>query len=139
MYRIKQLSIFVENKTGELTDITTLLSKNNISILSINLVDSGDFGLFRIIVQDDKKAKEILDEEGFSLKITDVFAIGIENHVGSFNEVISILSKNNINVLYTYTASNIQKGAFIFRVELNDFDKAIEILKQANVKLLQNI
>lgn len=139
MYRIKQLSIFVENKTGELTDITTLLSNYDISILSINLVDSGDFGLFRIIVQDDKKAKEILDEAGFSLKVTDVFAIAIDNHVGSFNEVVSLLSKNDINVLYTYTASNTQKGAFIFRVDLNDFDRAIKILKKAEIKLLKEI
>ena len=139
MSRIKQLSIFVENKTGELTDVTTLLSDNGLSIKSINLVDSSDFGILKLIVDDEKKAKEVLDKAGFSLKITDVFAVAIDNHVGSFNEVVSTLSQNNINVEYTYTISNAQNGAFIFKVGINDFDKSEKVLKEAGVKLLKNI
>lgn len=139
MYRIKQLSIFVENKKGELTDVTTLLSENEISIKSINLVDSSDFGLLRVIVNDDKKAKEVLDNAGFSLKITDVFAVAIDDHVGSFNKVVSALSQNDINIEYTYTVSNAQNGAFIFKVNINDFDKSIEVLTKIGVELLQNI
>jgi len=139
MSRIKQLSIFVENKTGELTDITTLLSDNGLSIKSINLVDSSDFGILKLIVDNEKKAKEVLDKAGFSLKITDVFAVAIDNHVGSFNEVVSTLSQNNINVEYTYTISNAQNGAFIFKVGINDFDKSEKVLKEAGVKLLKNI
>lgn len=139
MSRIKQLSIFVENKTGELTDVTTLLSDNGLSIKSINLVDSSDFGILKLIVDNEKKAKEVLDKAGFSLKITDVFAVAIDNHVGSFNEVVSTLSQNNINVEYTYTISNAQNGAFIFKVGINDFDKSEKVLKEAGVKLLKNI
>jgi len=139
MSRIKQLSIFVENKTGELTDVTTLLSDNGLSIKSINLVDSSDFGILKLIVDDEKKAKEVLDKAGFSLKITDVFAVAIDNHVGSFNEVVSTLSQNNINVEYTYTISNAQNGAFIFKVGINDFDKSEKVLKEAGVKLLKSI
>ena len=139
MNRIKQLSVFVENKTGELTDVTTLLSDNKISIKSINLSESSDFGLLRIIVDDDKKAKKVLDDAGFSLKVTDVFAVEIDDHLGSFNQVVSVLSQNNINVEYTYTVSNAQNGAFIFKVNINDFDKAIEALTKIGIKLLQKI
>jgi len=139
MNRIKQLSVFVENKTGELTDVTTLLSDNKISIKSINLSESSDFGLLRIIVDDDKKAKKALDDAGFSLKVTDVFAVEIDDHLGSFNQVVSVLSQNNINVEYTYTVSNAQNGAFIFKVNINDFDKAIEALIKIGIKLLQKI
>ena len=139
MSRIKQLSIFVENKTGELTDVTTLLSDNGLSIKSINLVDSSDFGLLKLIVDDEKKAKEVLDRAGFSLKITDVFAVAIDNHVGSFNKVVSTLSQNDINVEYTYTISNAQNGAFIFKVNINDFDKSEKVLNEAGIKLLEKI
>ena len=75
------------------------MSQNDLSIKSINLVDSNDFGLLRVIVDDENKAKEILDDNGISLKITDVFAVEIDDHVGSFNEVVSILSINNNNFI----------------------------------------
>ncbi len=139
MYKIKQLSIFVENRTGQITDVTTLLSQNGLSIKSINLVDSNDFGLLRVIVDDNEKAKRILDNNGISLKITDVFAIEIDDHIGSFNEVVFALSSNNINIEYTYTVSNSKNGAFVFKVNPSEFDKVIEILNLKNIKILEEI
>jgi hypothetical protein len=138
-YAIKQLSVFVENKKGELTDITTLLSNNNISLKSINLVDSSDFGILRIIVDEIQKAKEILDNNGFSLTITEVFAAQIDDHIGSFNEVVATLSSHDINIEYTYTISNAKNGAFIFKVNPEDFQKATELLHESNVELIENI
>ncbi len=138
-YGIKQLSVFVENKKGELTDITTLLSQNGISLKSINLVDSSDFGILRIIVNDTQKAKEILDNNGFSLTITEVFGALIDDHIGSFNEVVSTLSQHDINIEYTYTISNNQNGAFIFKVNPEDFDNATKILQESDVELLTTV
>mgnify|MGYP003571696516 CR=1 FL=1 len=138
-YGIKQLSVFVENKKGELTDITTLLSQNGISLKSINLVDSSDFGILRIIVDDTLKAKEILDKNGFSLTITEVFAALIDDHIGSFNEVVSTLSQHGINIEYTYTISNNQNGAFIFKVNPEEFDNATQILHESKVELITAI
>jgi len=139
MSRIKQLSIFVENKPGQITDVTTLLSENGLSIKSINLVDSSDFGLLRVIVDDEQKAKEVLDQNGISLKITDVFAVSIDDHVGSFNEVVSALSTNNINVEYTYTVSNSTNASFIFKVNSSKFNEAIDILAQKNIKVINEV
>jgi len=138
-YAIKQLSIFVENKMGELTDITTLISKNNISFKSINLVDANEFGILRVIVDDSDKTKKVLDDEGFSLTITDVLAVEIDDHVGSFNEVITELSNNNINIEYTYTINNNQKGAFVFKVASSDLLNAAEVLHNSNIKILEEI
>ncbi len=139
MNRIKQLSIFVENKKGEITDVTTLLSSNGLSIKSINLVDSSDFGLLRVIVDDEQKAKKVLDDAGFSLKITDVFAVAIDDHVGSFNDVVLSLSSNDINIEYTYTVSNATTGAFIFKVNPYEFNKVIDILQAKDIKILEGI
>ena len=139
MSKIEQLSIFIENKTGQITDVTSLLSQYDISVKSINLVDSSDFGLLRVIVDNTNKAKEILDNAGISLKITYVFAVSIDNHIGSFNDVVSALSKNNINIEYTYTISNSSNGAFIFKVNYSSFNNAIDILQQNNIKVLDKI
>jgi hypothetical protein len=138
-YSIKQLSIFIENKKGELTQLTEILSKNKISIKAINLVDGSDFGILRILVDDSNSTKRILDDNGFSLTISEVFAIQIDDHIGSFYEVISLLSQNDINIEYTYTINSSEKGAFIFKVSNDDFTKATKILSKSKVKLLENI
>jgi hypothetical protein len=138
-YEIKQLSIFVEDKMGELTDITTLLANNNISIKSINLVDSSDFGLLRIIVDNTKKASIVLEKEGFSLTITNVLAVKIKNRVGSFNKVVSVLSKSDINIEYIYTVDSDTYGIFIFKVSPKNFIEAFNILKNENIEVLDNI
>lgn len=92
-YAIKQLSVFIENKAGELSDFTTALKKHDISIKSILLADSTDFGLVRTIVDNPEKAKAILDEEGFSVRFTNVFGVKIQDVVGSFDKVVTALAK----------------------------------------------
>ncbi len=139
MNQIKQISVFVEDKMGELTDITTILSENGISLKSINLVDSSDFGLLRIIVNDTKKAAFVLEKEGFSLTVTNVLAIKIKNRVGSFNEVVTALSKNDINIEYIYTVDSDTKGVFIFKVSPKDFEKAENILKENSIETLKTL
>jgi len=136
---LKQLSIFVENKKGELSDITTLLASNNISISSINLSDASDFGILRLIVSDNDKAKAILNEAGFSSRFTDVFAVEVSDHVGSFNSVIKALAKEDINIEYTYTLSNAQIGAFIFKVSDRELSHAIKTLESDGINLLSEV
>ncbi len=138
-YAIKQLSIFIENRKGELTDITKILSTNKISLKAINLVDTTEFGILRLLVDDTESTKRILDDNGFSLTMTDVFAVLIDNHIGSFNEVLSILSENDINIEYTYTINSSQNGAFIFKVSPDDIKKAIKLLSKSKVSLLEKI
>ena len=136
---IQQLSIFVENKQGGLSDITTLLAKNNVSISSINLADASDFGILRLLVDDNEKAKSILNEAGFSCRFTGVFAVEISDHVGSFNSVIEALAKENINIEYTYTLSNAHIGAFIFKVSDKDLNNAIKTLNKHGINLLSGV
>ncbi len=136
---IEQLSVFVEDKMGELTKTTTLLSKNNISIKSINLIDSSDFGLLRIIVDDTKKASKVLANEGFSLVKTKVLAVKIKNRVGSFNEVVKTLSDNEINIEYIYTVDSDTYGIFIFKVSKRELEKAKDILNSKNIETIDTL
>jgi len=136
MYTIKQLSVFIENKTGELSDFTHVLSKNGISIKSILLADSTDFGLVRTIVDNPDKAKAILEDNGFSVRFTNVFGVKIDDVVGSFDKVVSALSKSDINIQYTYSFYESDTGIFIFSVEKNRFKEAVQSLLDAKLEVI---
>jgi len=136
MHTIKQLSVFIENKTGELSDFTHVLSKNEISIKSILLADSTDFGLVRTIVDNPEKAKAILEESGFSVRFTDVFGVKIDDVVGSFDKVVTALSKSNINIQYTYSFYESDIGIFIFSVEKEKFNDAVKSLLDAKLEVV---
>jgi hypothetical protein len=136
MHTIKQLSIFIENKTGELSDFTQILSKNGISIKSILLADSTDFGLIRTIVDNPEKAKAMLEDAGFSVRFTDVFGVKIDDIVGSFDKVVTSLSKNSINIQYTYSFYESKSGIFIFSVDKSKFKDAIKSLLDDNLEVI---
>jgi len=136
MHTIKQLSVFIENKTGELSDFTHVLSKNGISIKSILLADSTDFGLVRTIVDNPDKAKAILEDNGFSVRFTDVFGVKIDDVVGSFDKVVTALSKCDINIQYTYSFYESDIGIFIFSVEKDKFSEAVQSLLDAKLEVI---
>ena len=135
-YVIKQLTVFLENKAGELSELTHVLSHNGISIKSILLADSTDFGLVRTIVDNPTKAKAILEDEGFSVRFTDVFGVKIEDVVGSFDKVVSALASEQINILYTYSFYESNAGIFIFSVDKERFSDAINALVRENIEIL---
>lgn len=135
-YVIKQLTVFLENKAGELSELTHVLSHNGISIKSILLADSTDFGLVRTIVDNPTKAKAILEDEGFSVRFTDVFGVKIEDVVGSFDKVVSALASEQINILYTYSFYESNAGIFIFSVDKERFSDAINALERENIEIL---
>ncbi len=134
-YEIEQLSVFLENKEGELADLTKVLSENRVSIKSILLADSSDFGLVRSIVNNPQKAKAVLEDAGFSVKLTKVFAVKIDDYIGSFNKVVSILSQNGINILYTYSFYENESGVFVFSV--SDIKKSIEVLRNNSIETIE--
>jgi hypothetical protein len=137
-YAIRQLSIFMENNKGELSEISTVLSNEKINIKSLLLVDSTDFGILRLIVEDTDKAIQILVDSGYTVKVNQVFAVKAADKIGSFSQVVKILSQQDINILYTYAFSEDQFAVFIFKVEKGDFDNAVEALKKSDIELFDN-
>lgn len=137
MYKtLNQLSVFIENKPGQLFALTSKLEENDISILSIMLSDSSEFGILRLLTGDFKRAKEILVESGFSVKLTSVIGVQLKNSIGSFNKVVKILSQSNINILYTYTVNEKNEGIFIFKVDSKSLEKACGLLVDNRVVLI---
>lgn len=132
---MKQLSVFLENKKGELTKLTEILNTAKISIDSVVIAETSNFGVVRIITKDYEKASNILKMEGFSARIIDVVAVLIENKRGTFHKIAQVLSCENININYCYNFySDENKGTFIF--SLDDNQKGEIALKNANFELL---
>lgn len=125
---IKQISVFIENKRGRLAEITKVLQDNAIDIRALCIADTKDFGILRIIVDDPDKAVEVLKEDGFTVSLTKVIGIGIDDVPGGLHKAMAELYAEKISVEYMYAfVSRCDKTAYvILRVE--DNEKAIEVL-----------
>lgn len=133
---VKQLSIFVENRPGRLSSITKLLENNKIDIRALSIADTRDFGILRIIVNDPDKALEALKGADYSVTLTNVIAIGIEDKPGGLAKAMDILYQNNISVEYMYAfISKSEDTAYvILRVENNE--RAVTAMEENGIQVL---
>jgi hypothetical protein len=134
-YFVKQLTVFLENKPGELASFTHILSDKNVNIKSLILVESTEYGLVRAIVDNPQKAKAVLESAGLSVRFGDVLAVKIKDEVGSFDRIVTILSTNSINILYTYSFYSANSGIFIFSVD--NLQKGVDVLLEAKENVLE--
>lgn len=137
-YKLDQLTVFVENHQGELLAITSILEKEGISITSIMLADSSEFGLLRLLTPEISRAKEILLKNGFMAQTSQVLGVKIENHIGSFSRVVRILGSANIDIRYTYTVNEKNDGIFIFKVDDSLLESGAKALLDEGVNLIKN-
>lgn len=135
--RVEQISVFLENKAGRLAEVTRVLSEAGVNIRALSLADTSDFGILRLIMDDNDKAKAALKEKGFTVGKTDVVAVEVEDRPGGLSRVLGVLSQGNINVEYMYAF--VQHGGkdavLIFRFD--DIDTAIKLLQENNIKVLE--
>ena len=135
--KVKQLSVFVENRKGNLVPILEHLSRGGVDISALSLADTTDFGVLRLIVDKVDRAQKILSEDGVIVKVTEVLAVVMNDHPGGAAEVLSLLAQNHIEVEYMYAfASELHdKAVMVFRFA--DPDKAVETLKAAHSDIIQ--
>ena len=132
---IKQLSVFLENKTGRLTEMTKILSENNINISAFSIADTADFGIVRCIVSKPDEAIKVLKEKHFSVNITDVVCMIVPHEPGGLYKALQILSDNNVPVEYMYAFAFDNAASVVIRSESNE--KVIKILESNQMKLLK--
>ncbi len=135
---VEQISIFVENKEGRLAEVTAILGNANINIRALSLADTTDFGVLRLIVNDNEKAEQALKKEGFTVGITKVLAVEIKDEPGGLNRVLDPLCDNEVNVEYMYAFANPQCKNSIMIFRFDDYDKALKILEQQNIKVISS-
>lgn len=118
---VKQISIFVENKTGLLSEVTGVLAQNNVNLRALSIADTPKYGILRIIVEDTQAAVKILLDNGYTHTVTDVLAVLIPDVPGGLDSVLKQLAAAGIAIEYTYAfLSQVQgKAGLIFRVEDN--------------------
>ena len=111
---IKQLTIFVENKQGTLVNITDTLARHNVNIRALSIADTQDFGILRLIVNDNDTALKTLADEGYLIKTTDVVGVKIGDEPGKLSTALNVLDANNINMEYLYAfMSRTEKHAYV--------------------------
>lgn len=132
---IKQMSVFVENTTGRLAELTRILAEHGIDIKASTIADTVDFGILRCIVPNPEAATEILKEAGFTASITEVIAVTLEDRPGGLRKVLQILADNDIGVDYIYSTIKSKEDEAVVMIKVEDPKKAMEILLSNGVKL----
>lgn len=134
--RVEQIAVFLENKSGRLAEITSILADNNINIRALSVADTADFGILRLIVDNVEKAKTMLRDGGFTVGKTDVLAVEVADKTGGLATVLKSLHRACINVEYMYAFVNKtgENAVLIFRFE--KMDEAIEVLQKDGFTLI---
>lgn len=130
----KQLSIFLENKSGRLTEVTEVLAKENINLSALCIAENADFGILRGIVSDPDKAYKVLKENHFAVNITDVIGISCPNVPGALAKVLKYLSTEGVFIEYMYSFANNHVANVIIRP--SNLEKCIAVLKEKKIDLL---
>ena len=134
---VKQLSIFVENKTGSMVECTKLLAAEGIDLRALCIADTEDYGIVRVIVSDTYKAVNVLKDNGFVVNVADVVGCIMEDKPGACAEIIEDLNEENIAIRYMYAFAGKEEAYVILRVDDN---KSCEsILRSKGVKLLKEL
>lgn len=135
--KIKQISIFIENRAGRLAEVTGILGKANVNIRALSLADTSNFGILRLIVNDVNKAISVLKESGFTVGETDVIAVEVPDVPGGLAQVLEHLRAESINVeyMYAFVEKTTDNAILIFKIE--DLDRAIKVLQGKKIRILK--
>lgn len=134
--KVSQLSVFIENKSGRLADVTRALADANINIRALSIADTIDYGLLRLIVNDPVGAKTALAREGFTVTLTEVLAIEVPDRPGGLAGIIDIFAEVGVNIeyMYAFVGTSGENAIVVFRIEKPD--EAIAILQKKGVRIL---
>lgn len=136
---VVQISIFLENRAGELADVVDVLARNGIDVKAVTLADMADFGILRIIVEDAERTRAVLKEAGFTVDRTRVIAAEVPDRPGGLADAVRALKGGGVNVEYMYSAARKsgERAIIVFRVD--EVSKAVDALKEAGVTVLDRL
>ncbi|MBT4364748.1 MAG: ACT domain-containing protein [Desulfobacterales bacterium] len=134
---VEQISIFLENKSGRIAEVTSILANAGINIRALSLADTSDFGVLRIIVNDNEKAKVVLKKNDFTVGMTEVVAVEVEDKPGGLHEILNMLYNEGINIeyMYAFIKQSGDNALMIFRFE--DPEKASKMLTEKNFTVIE--
>lgn len=131
---IKQISIFLENVSGRLAEVTKILAENKINLRAMTIADTADFGILRIIVPGPDAAVAALSKAGFMAKETEVLAVEVEDQPGGLARVMEVFSKNKINIEYMYASLERSQDKAVIVIKVEDVQRGIKIVEENGLK-----
>lgn len=136
MMLVKQLSVFMENRPGRLYKLTNALGKEGVDFVTLSIADTKDFGIVRFIARDNERAYEILKKEGFTVGITELIGVEVEDKPNALAEVVALMEQENINIeyLYSFVLTNHNSAKILMRV--NETERAVGLLEEKGIKML---
>lgn len=136
--KIKQVSVFLENKVGHLLSITEELKKANLNLRAISLADSEDFGILRMVVEDPDKAYAVLRATNHAVQETEVIAVEVPDRPGGLSDVLKTLGNCGVNIEYMYSVLERKSDKAVMIIRVESIDEVIDKLRKQNVKLLSS-
>ena len=134
--KVEQISVFLENKSGRLSEVTRILGAGGINLRALTLADTTDFGILRLIVNDNKRAVELLKQNGFTVGTTEVVAVEIPDRPSGLADVLDLLGSAAINVEYMYAFVEPRAGSAVVIFRFDEPEKAIAALQKSGVAIL---
>lgn len=136
--KVKQISVFLENRSGRLSEVTRVLGNKGLNIRALSLADTSDFGILRMIIDHPADAYMALKEQHYTVQETEVIALEVADQPGGLAGVLELLSQNGINVEYLYAfpeRDSVENAIMVFRFD--DNDKAIALMQQNGIRILE--
>ncbi|WP_296789762.1 acetolactate synthase [uncultured Methanobrevibacter sp.] len=134
--KIKQLSIFLQNRMGSLSKPLEVLSENGINIRAMCMADTSEFGILRLVVDDPLKGKEVLEENNFLVKITEIIGVEMNDTPGGLTDVLKVIKDNEIDLeyLYAFTHDKVDKAILLLHAE--DINKLIKVIEDNGIVIV---
>lgn len=134
---VNQISVFLENKEGRIREAIKILGEANINILALSIADTSKYGILRLIVDDNQKTIEIMEKNNFIVRENEVLVVTVSNEPNGLNSTLEVLNPEKINIEYIYAFSNVKLDEAIVVIKLENMEKAEELFKKADVRVLE--
>jgi hypothetical protein len=137
--KIKQLSLFLENRPGSLSRPIRLLAKAKLNLLTLSVADTQQFGILRLVVRDWERARQLLLKEGFVVKVSDMVAIEVADEPGGLADILDTQEKAGVNIEYMYGFTLKKEGKGVLAFRFDDPDRAIAALQKKGISPVSNV
>ncbi|QEN09393.1 ACT domain-containing protein [Oceanispirochaeta crateris] len=134
--KVKQISVFLENKNGRLAEVTRILAEKNISLRAMTIADTADFGILRIIVEQPDKCLELLKENNFTARVTEVIGVRLDDKPGALHDVMQVFEDNAVNIEYLYSTLMLMDDKVVIMFKVDDIDHGLDIIKKNGMEAI---
>lgn len=134
--KVKQISVFLENTTGRLAEVTDALGCGEVNMRAISIADTADFGILRLVLAEPDKGIEILKKAGFTAKMTEVIGVEIEDAPCGLSNILKIFNEEKVNIEYLYSSLITGEGSAVIIFKVEDIDHGLDIVEKHGIKAI---